>query len=259
MSFTYGNKNKIIYNGWDLSEWYDLYVVDQDTTIENQLGATGTVNINNNAFINVDKENFTFTLKFIRKDNKGNICSLDDKYLGRPFLEEVNRIIFSDKEINILEIGSRIYYVVPVSGTLVRHSRNIGEFTIEFQSLSPYCYSPIILSSVRVDSSISPKEVSLSNYGNRTNVLLECGCVEDGNITITNNKNGNSITILNCKAKEEFSIDGESVDVRGISFDRVSGNIKDVLSLEYGTHIFSIETKGTFKLNLKYQAEMNVW
>lgn len=259
MGFTYRNKNKIIWNGWDLSEWYDLYVVDADITLENQLGATGIVNINNNAFINVDKENFTFTLKFIKKDNKGNICSLDDKYLGRPFLDEVNRIIFSDKEINILEIGSRIYYVVPIGGTLRRHSRNIGEFTIEFQSLSPYCYSPIILTNATVNTTNSPKEVILSNNGNRTNILLEVGCVANGNLTITNNKNGNSITILNCKAKEEFSIDGESTDVKGISFDRVNGNIKDTLTLEYGTHIFSIETTGTFKLNLKYQAEMNVW
>lgn len=259
MGFTYRNKNKIIYNGWDLAEWYDLYVVDEDTTIENQLGSTGTVNINNNAFVKVDKENFTFTLKFIRKDNKGNICSLDDRYLGRPFLDEVNRIIFSDKEINILQIGSRTYYVVPIGGSLIRYSRNIGEFTIEFQSLSPYCYSSIMVSSVRIDSSANPKEISLSNNGNKTNVLLEVGCVADGDVTITNNKNGNSITILNCKAKEEFSIDGESVDVRGISFDRVSGNIKDALSLEYGTHIFSIETTGTFKLNLKWQCEMNVW
>lgn len=259
MSFTYGNKDKIIYNGWDLTEWYDLYIIDEDIILENQLGATGTVNINNNAFINVDKENFTFTLKFIRKDTKGNICSLDDRYLGRPFLDEVNRIIFRDKEVNTLEIGSRIYYVVPIGGTLRRHTQNIGEFTIEFQSLSPYCYSSIMVSSVRIDSSISSKEISLSNNGNKTNVLLEVGCVADGDVTITNNKNGNSITVLNCKAKEEFIIDGESSDISGIEFNRVVGNIKDTLTLEYGSGVFVVETTGTFKLNLKHQAEMNVW
>lgn len=259
MSFTYKNKDRVIYNGYNLAERYDLYVVDENTEIENQLGASQSVHINNSAFIDVDKENFTFKLKFIKKDNNKNICSLDGMYFGRPFLDEINRIIFSDKEINILEIGNRIFYVVPINGTLKRHSRNIGELSVEFQSLSPYCYSPIMISSIRVDGTNSPKEITLTNNGNKTNVLLECGCISEGDITITNNRNGNSITVLNCKIDDEFSIDGESADISGISFDGVSGNIKDTLTLEYGSSTFNVRTTGTFKLNLKYQTEMNIW
>jgi hypothetical protein len=258
MSFTYGNKNKILYNSCNLREWYDLYCVDDDTTIENQLGASQSANINNGALVNIDKENFAFTLKFIKKVN-GMVSSLDFNYLGRPFLDEINRLFFSEKEVNILEIGGRIFYVVPISGTLKRHSQNIGEFSIEFQSLSPYCYSPIILINGTVNTTNSPKEFNLKNNGNETNLLLEVGCISDGNITITNKRNGSSISVLNCKANEEFSVDGESADLKGIGYDRISGNIKDTLTLFYGTSVFNIETTGTFKLNLKYQMEMNVW
>lgn len=256
MSFTYGKKDTIIYNGYNLREMYDLYVVDEDITLENQLGVKQTVNVNNNTFVNVDKENFTFTLKFIRKIN-GQVSSLDSMYLGRPFLDEINRIIFSDKEINILEIGGRIYYVVPISGTLRRHSKNIGEFSIEFQSLSPYCYSSIIVNNIRVDN--TTKEVTLNNIGNRINIIAEIGCVQAGDITITNNRTGNSITVLDCKANEEFKIDADNVDIVGIDFNEVTGNIKDTLSLEFGNSVFSVECTGIFKVNFRYQCEINVY
>ncbi len=108
---TYKNKS-VIYNGRNLSQLYDLYVVDEDIEMESNLGVTQSANLNNGALINVEKENFSFSLKFIRKVN-GKVCSLDTMFLGRSFLEEVTRVFFDTSKdgINILEIAGKIYYV----------------------------------------------------------------------------------------------------------------------------------------------------
>ena len=256
MSFTYGNKNRIRYNGYDL-DFYQLCVIDDSIELENQLGVRQTVNSNNNYFVNVTKENFTFTLKFIRKVN-GVPSSLDIRWTNGTFLDEINRLFFSNKEVNLLEIGGRIFYVMPISGTLKRHSKNVGEFSIEFQSLSPYCYSPIMVSNVTINTTNSPKEITLTNKGNEVYVLLKVNIIADGDLIVTNKKNGNSITVSNCMVGEKFIIDGENCDVKWIDYSRVQGNIKDTLSLRYGDTKFSINCNGS-KCVLEYQSEMNIW
>ena len=49
-------KNKIIYNGRNLSQLYDLYLVDDDIEIESELGVSQSVNQNNGALVNVDND-----------------------------------------------------------------------------------------------------------------------------------------------------------------------------------------------------------
>ena len=102
---TYKNKN-VIYNGRNLSQLYGLYIVDEDIEMENDLGVTQSANFNNEALINVEKENFSFSLKFIRKVN-GKVCSLDGMFLGRSFMEEVTRVFYntSNDGVNVLELG----------------------------------------------------------------------------------------------------------------------------------------------------------
>lgn len=256
MSFTYGNKNRIRYNSYDL-DFYQLCVIDDDIELENQLGVRQTVNSNNNYFVNVNKENFTFTLKFIRKVN-GVPSSLDIRWTNGTFLDEINRLFFSNKEVNLLEIGGRIFYVMPISGTLKRHSKNIGEFSIEFQSLSPYCYSHIMVSNVTINTTNSPKEITLTNKGNEVYALLKVNIIADGDLIVTNKKNGNGITVNDCKVGETFIIDGETSDIAWMDYDRVKGNIKDSLALNYGDTTFSINCNGA-KCVFEYQPEMNIW
>lgn len=255
MSFTYKNKNGIRYNGYDL-DFYQLCVIDDSIELENQLGVRQTVNSNNNYFVNVNKEDFTFTLKFIRKVN-GVPSSLDVRWTNGTFLDEINRLFFSTKEVNMLEIGGRIYYVVPISGSLKRYSKNIGEFSIEFQSLSPYCYSPIMVSNLTINTTNSPKEITLTNKGNDVYALLKVNIIADGDLIVTNKKNGNSITVNDCKVGETFIIDGDNSDVQWIDYSRIEGNIKDTLALNYGDTKFSISSNGA-KCVIEYQSEMNI-
>lgn len=248
---TYKNKNSIIYNGRNLSQLYDLYVVDEDIELESDLGVTQSVNQSNGALINLEKENFTFSLKFIRKIN-GKLASLGGIYLGRPFMEEITRVFFNTSKdgINILEIGGKVYYVSPTSGSLKRYSRSVSEFTIEFESLSPYAYSPVMINSIRVLSDNSPKEITITNRGNDTYLELEVKCVQTGTLTISNN--GEEL-VINANAGDVIKVDGDTAEVS--DYSKVAGNIRDSLMLIYGSNNVSISTDGDFKVVFRYQCE----
>ena len=248
---TYKNKNSIIYNGRNLSQLYDLYVVDEDMELENDLGVAQSANLNNGALINIEKDTFTFSLKFIRKVN-GKLAFLDTMFLGRSFMEEITRVFFNTSKdgVNILEIGGKVYYVSPTSGTLKRHSRSLSEFTIEFESLSPYCYSPIMINSIRVLSDNSPKTVNIVNRGNDTYAELEVECVQAGVLTISNN---GAELFINANAGDVIKVDGDTAEAN--DYSKVSGNIRDSLMLIYGSNNVSISTDGDFKVVFRYQCE----
>lgn len=248
---TYKNKNSIIYNGRNLSQLYDLYVVDEDMELESDLGTSQSANLNNGALINIEKDTFTFSLKFIRKIN-GKLASLDGIYLGRPLIEEVTRVFYNTSRdgVNILELGGKVYYVSPTSGTLKRYSRSVSEFTIEFESLSPYCYSPIIINSIRVLSDNSPKTVDIVNRGNDTYAELEVECVQAGTLTVNNN---GSELVINANVGDIIKVDGDTAEAN--DYSKVSGNIRDSLMLIYGSNNVSISTDGDFKVVFRYQCE----
>ncbi len=248
---TYKNKNSIIYNGRNLSQLYDLYVVDEDMELENDLGVAQSANLNNGALINVEKDMFTFSLKFIRKIN-GKLASLDGIYLGRPFMEEITRVFYNTGQdgVNILEIGGKVYYVSPTGGTLKRYSRSVSEFTIEFESLSPYCYSPIMINSIRVLYDNSPKTVNIVNRGNDTHAELEVECVQTGTLTISNN---GAELFINANVGDIIKVDGDPAEVS--DYSKVAGNIRDSLMLIYGSNNVSISTDGDFKVVFRYQCE----
>ncbi len=250
---TYKNKN-VIYNGRNLSQLYDLYVVDEDIELESDLGTSQSANLNNGALINVEKENFTFSLKFIRKIN-GKLASLDTMFLGRPFMEEVTRVFYNTSRdgVNILELGGKVYYVSPTAGTLKRYSRSLSEFTIEFESLSPYCYSPIMINSIRVLSDNSLKTVNITNRGNDTYAEIEVECVQAGILKINNN--GCELTV-NANSGDTIKIDGDTAEVS--DYSKVSGNIRGALGLRYGSNNITLNTTGDFKVVLRYQCEMNL-
>lgn len=252
---TYGNKASVIYNGINLNQMYDLYVVDEDIEMESNLGVTQSANLNNGALINVDKESFSFSLKFIRKVN-GKIVSLDSGLcFGRPFIEEISRVFFNtgNDGINVLEIGGKIYYVVPTLGTLTRHSRNLGEFTIEFESLSPYCYSPIYLNSIRILSDNSPKQTTITNRGNHTYAELGVECVQAGMLTL--NSNGTEL-VINANAGDVIKVDGDTAEVS--DYSKVVGDIKGTLGLRYGANNITLNTTGDFKVAFRYQCEISL-
>lgn len=258
MSFTYGNKNRMKFNGRDL-QGLQIYCIDDDIVLENQFGVNQSVNMSDGVLIDVEKENFTFSLRFITRFN-GVPSTLDTLCYGVPLLQELSRVFFNTDNdgVNILSIGDKQYYVVPIEGTLTRHSKNLAEFSVKFKSLSPYAYSPIMVNSIVVNTDNTGKEIEITNKGIDTYIEFNGECVGEGNVTITNITNGSSITV-ECNKGDSFTVDGESCDISGVDFDRVQGSIIDTLGLCYGKNKFRLETNGEFKLSTSYQMAFGVY
>lgn len=167
-------------------------------------------------------------------------------------MEEITRVFYNTGQdgVNILEIGGKVYYVSPTGGTLKRYSRSVSEFTIEFESLSPYCYSPIMINSIRVLYDNSPKTVNIVNRGNDTHAELEVECVQTGTLTISNN---GAELFINANVGDIIKVDGDPAEVS--DYSKVAGNIRDSLMLIYGSNNVSISTDGDFKVVFRYQCE----
>lgn len=252
--FTYKNK-KIILDGYYLED-SEIYCVDEDIEIENMLGIKQSVKRVNNTLVDVEEDNFTFTLNFIRKDNYNRIKAIDE-----AFLDEVNRIFFNkDRDYNVLEIGYYVYYVIPTEASLKRYDKNNAMFSITFESITPYRYSSIMQSNYVVDLTNTPKLISLTTdtvFNTCCDVSVKC--IESGNLKIVNNKNGGAFISVDCVANEEFTIDSENTDVVGIEFSRVKGSIKDCLILRYGNNNIGIEVTGKFEIKFEYQEKFGLY
>ena len=240
------DRRSIIYNGYRLFDMLGLYALDLEVIGDNMLGLNRSISFNDkNNFIEGKDELFTLELTFARFRN-GNITELDNRTL-----EELNRIIFSKKDdVNVMQVGSYIIYVQPTSGTL-RKLYN-GYVTIQFQSLSPYAYSPIMINSIYVEKE---KSFEVINRGiTETYADVELQVLNDGIVEITNTSFGKSI-FINVTQGQVIKLDGENADVDGCSFSDISGDY-NALKLSYGTNRYTI--KGNAKVNFKYQAEYGI-
>lgn len=256
MSFTYENK-RVIYNN-DFLEMAEIFCIDEDVEIENVLGIKKKVNSKNDVLVDVEEENFTFTLNFIRKDQ----FTKQIKPMDRIFLDRATRLFFGKSgSYNTLQLGLYFYYVVPVEGSLKRHDKNNARFSITFQSITPYRYGNMVQSYCVVDTTNTPKDFEITTNGgfnNYTDVRVKC--LQNGDLKIINRKNGGAfISVEGCLVGEEFTIDADNIDVIGIDFSRVKGSIKDCLFLMYGSNTFFIETTGRFQLVFEYQEKRSLY
>lgn len=238
------DRKSIIYNGCNLFGMYGLYALDLEVISDNMYGLNRSLIFNDrNNLIEAKDELFTLELTFARFRN-GNVTTLDDRTL-----EELNRILFSKKDVNIMNVGSYTLYVQPLSGTLKKLYN--GYVTVQFQSLSPYAHSPIMVNSLHVEGE---KHLELINRGvTETYADVEIQALQDGVIEITNGF-GKSL-FINVTQGQAVKIDGSNADVSGCNFSDVSGDY-ETLKLAYGTNRYTV--KGNAKVNFKYQMEFAI-
>lgn len=254
MSLSYGNKDMILYNNQFL-EGADIYCVDTESTLENPIGLIQNVTMDGGSFAYTENENTTFTLHFVRKID-GEIAEIDNTFM----ITRINKIFFSNEgEIGELQLGRYFrYYVIPTSGSVKRYSQRIGEFSIEFQLVSPYKYSCVNKIQMAILNNAKMENYCIPNQGLDGCYLdLKIICKSSGSIKFTNKNNGLSISILDCKVGEEIYIDSENIDT-GINMDRVTGSIKDVLVLVNGDNYFDLEVTGSAELWCYYQPYFNI-
>lgn len=248
MSIFEGNRQDVTYDGKDLSMWYDLYVVYLDANKENIFGVKKTITYNNNTFVKTDSERYVIDVTFAKIKNGIPMDIPEDD------LDELILLFFRKDEPVIMDIDCKLYYVVPVDGT-IRKTKN-KYFTISLESVSPYSYSIPGKDKKVVSNTI--KDFMISNIG-ITDIYLDLemeGVAEK--VVIRNRTNGNFIEIANLKQGESVHIIGDTLEVLGIGYSRVTGSIKDTLKLKYGTNRFSIEVVGDVTCIFTHQLELGL-
>lgn len=251
--FNEGGK-PIIYNNRDIYQYFGLKVIDFEPYVLDDFGVKRSVTFNNNILVDVKDERFNIKITFVRT-KLSNINLKNKRIIGldNNFLQEVSRVFFGKKDVNTLRYGDLFYYVIPVSGTIQKLD-DIGHFSIEFESCSPYCYSNIYTKAVTVSAINSPKVIELNNNGiNNVYYEVEFICLESGTLTISNL--GKSITIKNQSVGKEVNIIGDTLEFLGIEPSNIEGDLSTALKLIYGTNRITIKTDGKFKMIFSYQAE----
>lgn len=248
--FTEGRKS-VKYNNLDLYQRCGLKCVDLETYVEDEFGIKRSVTFTGSTLINIEDNRFNVRLTFTRVKvgnnmNSRNLIELDD-----DFIREISGVIY-EKEVNILEYNDMLYYVVPISGS-IQKMNDIGHFSIEFESLSPYCYSPIFTHFVPVDTTDIDYIEELRNNGvNMTNADLYIECIQDGNLEINNRDN--KIIITNAKAGDVIEIKGDTNEVQFNSNCSIDYNYK-ALELNCGANRVRVNTNSNFEIVFKFQEE----
>ena len=168
-------------------------------------------------------------------------------------MDDLSILFFRKDEPVPMDVGGKIYYVVPVDGTI--RKLKSGYFTITLESVSPYSYSYIRVDEKRVIDKI--KDIEIRNLG-ITDVYLDCefeGIAEK--VIIRNKTNGNSIEVNNLNG-EDVQVLGDTGEILGIDYNRIKGNIKDTLLLKYGTNRFSVEVIGDIRLQFRHQIQFGL-
>lgn len=246
--FTEGRES-VKYNNLDLYQRGGLKVVDLETYVEDEFGVKRSVTFTGSTLINIEDNRFNVRLTFTRVKVGNNINSTDLIELDDDFIREISGVIY-EKEVNILEYNGMIYYVVPVNGS-IQKMNDIGHFTIEFESLSPYSYSPILTHFVPVDREEWIEELS-NNGVNMTNADLYIECIEDGNLEINNR--GNKIIVTNAKAGDVIEIMGDTNEVQTDSNCSIDYNYK-TLEIMCGVNRVRVSTNSNFEVVFKFQEE----
>lgn len=152
-------------------------------------------------------------------DEKNNTYSFDVEIMKLNGWNEVlpmtkkeyDRIIgwLMTRGIGKLEVDGLIHYGKFVSATEFHNPYRQGIIKLEFESICPYAYTPIMTSTIKV---VGEKLIELENKSNlNDDVYLD--------IHIEKLNNGGSVEILNARTRESFKVNnlavGEVIKITG--------------------------------------------
>lgn len=245
---TYKNKERIFFNNINLRGLYGMIAIDESIEMESNVAISQSSNLNNGALVNVDRDNYSFDIMFKRVDFDGNLSNFDVMWTNGPILQELTEV-FQGEDLNVLMIGSKVYYVTVTGIKHTRVNRSISYITVSFESLSPYAYGAITLAQYRVDA--ETRTVELKNKGiNDIYADVQLEFIEASTVTITNN--GSSISVIG-NAGDRITLYGDNADCS--DYSKVSGNYKALL-LTYGINILKVKSTGSVQVTFKYQEEL---
>jgi hypothetical protein len=243
-----GNRQDVNFDGKDLSMWYDLYVVDLDSNKENQFGIKKSITYNGNTFVKTDGLRYVIDVTFAR------IIRGIPQEIDEDDLDELILLFFRKDEPVAMQVEGRLYYVVPIEGSIIKIRNKY--FTITLESVSPYCYTlPRHDHYRRIKDRVIERE--LNNKG-ITDVFTDVefkGSAEK--IVVRNKTNGNYIEITDV-VDVDVNINGDTLEVTGLDYDKVQGNVRETLRMSYGVNRYSIEVVGEVEFQFIHQCEMGL-
>lgn len=238
-NLTFKNKNRVFINERNFQQYWNLYLVDEDIEIVDSFGISSKVNLNNEGFlVGIEKDRFEFTLRWIYKDRQGIVRPISQQLgFDCSLEEEVKDFLFQDKDFTTVVIGEKVYYTKPSSARIVRKSANNEYLEVTFESLAPNAFSPIIVDEIHLVqvNDLLNDSIKIGNNSLEDNYInLEVKCIL-GNPKLTIlNRDINKSVILNLTEGSKVYVDSENVEIEGLEYTDVEGDILEVLTIQIG-------------------------
>lgn len=243
----YGKNIK--FNGLDLYQRYRLKCVSLETNKEQNFGIARTNNFNNNKYVGSDDDVFNVTITFA----KVNINNVPIK-MSENEIEEYKKLFF-EKDINIVQYNGKVYYLLSSNGKI---NKSFNYITVDFESASPYAYTPIIEEFITTDRF---KEFRVNNVG-ITDTYADCAIEIFDNWRRTRDSANVKLSNLTTGKSIEFTIKlGETIELLGENHEVIGKDdlvLNDVLELKTGINRFRITTDEFINLRLNWQCELGL-
>lgn len=243
----YGKNIK--FNGMDLYQRYRLKCVSLETNKEQNFGIARTNNFNNNKYVSSEDDVFSVTITFAKVDVNNVPIKMSENEI-----EEYKKLFFR-KEINIVEYSGKVYYL---NSSNAKINKEFSYITVEFDSASPYAYTPIINEFITTNHF---KEFRINNIG-ITDTYADCIVEIFDNVDRVRDSANVKLSNLTTGKDIEFTIKlDETIELRGKEHEVIGKDdliLNNVLELKTGINRFIVKTDEFINLNLKYQCEMGL-
>lgn len=234
------------------SERYGLYIVSTGSVNEERIfGLNSSMVFEDKIFTGRKDDIYKLNIEIMKLDAFNMVLPMHEKEY-----DEIIKWLTVD-EPKILEVAGIIHYGMFTSGTEFHNPKRQGIINLTFESASPYPYSKVLTSILKVSGS---KTIKLENKSNVSNKIYMDIDIEKtgvaGSVEIVNRRIGKSFKINNIAVGEQIRVLGESVfEVESIT-NKTRNMYKDLEYdefpyLNYGAN--NIEIIGDCKIRIRYQ------
>lgn len=244
------------FNGMS-SDMYNLSIVTTDSnnterifgikkTIETQEGINGK-----KIYVDEKNDTYSFGVEIMKLNQWNQVLPMSKK--------EYDRIIgwLMVKGISKLEVDGLIHYGSFVSATEFHNPYRQGIIKLEFESIAPYSYTPIMTSNIRV---VDEKIIELENKSNLNDKVYLDIHIEKlnkiGSVEIINMKNGKKFKVNNIDVGEVIRILGDGT----FEAESLTNPTRNMFkSMEYDTFPYidygvnKIKIIGDCRVKIEYQ------
>lgn len=249
----------LIINGVNLCESYGFKSVVVKNNDSRIFGAERSINVESKlngmpTFCTITKSRPKIKIELL----KINETNRTPQKITHKDLVSLSRLLFKN-DICIIQDKEIIYYGVFTSGQSWVNTANCGYLTLEFEMVSPYCYTPIHVENIRVRGEKSFKVQNISTADEIVYPRIRIIGNNSGNVTIKNNTVNNSVTVTDVKKDEDIVIEGDTKEVYSQTNKKENmlkryDYTKDYIYLVYGQN--SITINGDCDVELSFQCPM---